>query len=88
VYREKKLSLAQYTECKKELMADFQDFSVCDLTPEVLGRAIDCIENASLRTLDALQVACALSAEVDCFASSDQQQLKAANKAGLKVVHV
>lgn len=37
------------------------------------------------RTLDTLHVACAALLGIECFASSDQRQIKMAKKAGLKV---
>ena len=85
---EKKLSLEQFNERKKELLVDFEDFQVCDLTPEVIRQTVDLIEKYSLRTLDAIHLAGCLAVETDCFVSSDSQQMKAAKALKLKILHV
>ena len=83
--REKKLSTAQYNQCKRSVVEDFSTFEVCQLSPEVIRRSILLLENAELRTLDALQLACAIETEGSVFVSSDKRQLAAAKKFSLKV---
>ena len=70
------------------MLVDFQDFEVCDLTPEVMRLAIDFIEQFFLRTLDAIQLASAAASQADVFVSSDTEQLKAAQKARLKIFQI
>ena len=86
--KEKKITPEQYDIGKRELAMDFVDFKVCDLIAEVISKTVYLIEKYSLKTLDALHVACALVAEVDMFISSDRKQLSAAQKEKLKVLYV
>jgi uncharacterized protein len=85
---EKDITREQFDEQKKELLLDFQDYSVCDLTQEVLTRTIQLIEQHSLRTLDAIHLASAMEAKVDVFVSSDVKQMKAAAALKLKCLKV
>ena len=83
--REKKLNTTQYSQCKRSIIEDFSAFEVCQLSPEVIRRSIILLENAELRTLDALQLACAIEAKESVFVSSDKRQLAAAKKFSLTV---
>ena len=83
--REKKLNTAQYNQCKRSAIEDFSSFEVCQLSPEVIRRSIILLENAELRTLDALQLACAIEAKEFVFVSSDKRQNVAAEKFSLKI---
>ncbi len=84
---EKKISATQCEEQKAELLIDFQDFAVCDITSEVIIQTIDLIETFSLRTLDAIHLASAVITKVDLFVSSDTQQLKAAAALKLEIIN-
>ena len=86
--REGKIAHAQYAELKRKAIADVQDATVVPLTPEVLGTAIDCLERAPLRALDALHVASAIEANADRFVSADRRQCRAAQAVGLRVEEV
>jgi predicted nucleic acid-binding protein len=78
----------QYDGAKDTLLRDFEDISVCNITPSVIGQTIHILETNTLRTLDALHIGCALEWESDVFVSSDIRQISAAKKAGLKTVKV
>jgi predicted nucleic acid-binding protein len=82
--REKALTAVQYREAKQRLLDDVRDADIVNLTPSVIGSAIRVLEASPVRALDALHVACALEWGAELFASSDERQLKAAGKAGLK----
>ncbi len=86
--RDSILTRNQYEEAKSTLLRDFEDISVCNITPSVIGQTIHILETNTLRTLDALHIGCALEWEPDVFASSDIRQISAAKKAGLKTVKV
>ncbi len=81
--REKKLNTVQYNQCKRSAIEDFSTFEVCQLSPEVIRRSIILLENAELRTLDALQLACAIETKESVFVSSDKRQNAAAEKFSL-----
>lgn len=83
--REKKLSTAQYNQCKRSTIEDFSSFEMRQLSPEVIRRSIILLENAELRTLDALQLACAIETKESVFVSSDKRQNVAAEKFSLKI---
>lgn len=83
--REKKLSTAQYNQCKRSAIEDFSTFEVCQLSPDVIRRSIILLENAELRTLDALQLACAIETKESVFVSSDKRQNAAAEQFSLKI---
>lgn len=82
--REKTLTAVQYREAKQRLLDDVRDADIVNLTPSVVGSAIRILETSPVRAMDALHVACALEWNAELFASSDDRQLKAARKAGLK----
>ncbi len=85
---EKKMTLEQFNERKNQLILDFQDFNVCDLTPQVIKRTLSFIENYSLRTLDAIHLASAMETKIELFVSADTRQLKAAQAVKIKVLSV
>ena len=86
--REKKINLKEYSQIKQFIVKDFQDFSVCELTPRIISEAIILLEKHSLRTMDALHLACSLEIKPDIFISSDEKQIFAAKKINLKVLDV
>ena len=83
--REKKLSAAQYNQCKRSVVEDFAAFQICQLSPEVIKTSITLLEHAELRAMDALHVACAIEVKASLFISSDERQLAAAKKFSLTV---
>lgn len=82
------ISTAQYDQAKKALFEDIEDMSICDITVRVVERTIGLLETHPLRTLDALQVACALEWRAELFASSDRRQVTAAKESGLRVMTI
>jgi len=83
--RERVLSVAQYQQAKQRLGEEVRDADILQLTPSVIGTAVKILEAGMVRTLDALQVACAVEWEPELFVSGDRAQLVAARKAGLVV---
>jgi len=74
-----------YTELKNEVLQDIEDIDIVNLTPSVLERTTKLLENNVLRSLDAFHIACALEWQADLFVSSDERQVIAGKKSGLKV---
>ncbi len=86
--REHTLTAVQYGEAKRRLLDDVRDAVIINLTASVIGTAIRILETSPVRAMDALHIACALEWGADVFASSDDRQLKAAKKAGLKTKQI
>lgn len=87
--RERLLTQAQYRQAKKRLLDDVRDVDIVQLTPAVIGSAIRVLEaSCVIRAMDAILIACALEWEADLFASSDERQLMAARRAGLKIQRI
>ncbi len=86
--REHTLSTVQYRKAKQRLLDDVRDAVIVNLAPSVIGSAIRILETSPVRAMDALHVACALEWGADVFASSDDRQLKAAKKVGLKTQRI
>ena len=82
--REHTLTPAQYATAKRSLIDDVRDADIINLTASVVGSSITVLEASAIRSLDALHVACALEWEADLFVSSDNRQLAAAKRVGLK----
>ena len=78
----------QYEIAKQALLRDLEDALICNITLSVIKQSIHILETSSVRSLDALHIACALEFEAEAFVSSDIQQLSAAKAAGLKVFRV
>ena len=86
--REHTLTSVQYRKAKQRLLGDVRDAVIVNLTTSVVGSAIRILETSPVRAMDGLHVACALEWGADLFASSDERQLKAAKKAGLKTQRI
>jgi predicted nucleic acid-binding protein len=86
--RQSLISAAQYALAKKCLFKDIEDMFICNVTIPVVNRAIDLLEKHSLRSLDALHVACALEWQTDLFVSADRRQASIAAESGLRVYRV
>ena len=84
--RERTITDVQYGQAKARLLADVRDAVIINLTPTVIGSAIRILETSPVRAMDALHVACAVEWGAEAFASSDDRQLKAARKVGLKAL--
>jgi len=83
--RERKLSGAQYTRIKSDLLADLVDVLVCDTTAHVVQRAVSILESHALRGMDAIHLGAALACEADVFVSADARQCAAAKAGGLRI---
>lgn len=86
--RDSILTKNQYEITKGALLKDFEDITVCNITPAVIGQTIHILETNTPRTMDALHIGCALEWKAEVFVSSDLRQISAAKKMGLKVVKV
>jgi predicted nucleic acid-binding protein len=86
--RDSILTRNHYEVTKEALLRDFEDITVCNITPAVIEQTIHILETNTLRTLDALHIGCALEWKAEVFASSDLRQISAAKKTGLKAVKV
>jgi predicted nucleic acid-binding protein len=82
--RERMLSPVQYRQAKQRLLDDVRDADIIQLTPSVVGSAIQVLEASPVRAMDALHIACALEWGADLFVSADTRQLAAVKRAGLK----
>jgi predicted nucleic acid-binding protein len=82
--RERMLSPVQYRQAKQRLLDDVRDADIIQLTPSVVGSAIQVLEASPVRAMDALHIACALEWGADLFVSTDTRQLAAVKRAGLK----
>ncbi len=86
--REGRLPADDYRKTRDIFFKEIEDTLICYITPDVVARTIPCLENNPMRAMDALHLGCALTVEPDLFVSSDQRQLDAANRVGLKVKSV
>jgi predicted nucleic acid-binding protein len=86
--REEIISAKDYRQTKLQVLKELEAIEICNLTAEVIKRAISCLESSPLRAMDALHLSCALVMNPDLFVSSDTRQIIAANKEGLKVLEV
>lgn len=82
--REKILSQHEYMKAKRQLSEDVRDAIIINLTPTVIQSSIAVLERNPVRTMDALHIACAMEWHADLFASSDDRQIEAAKRSGLK----
>ena len=79
------MSQAIYLELKTEILDDISDTDIINLTPDVLNKTTHLLESNTLRSLDAIHIACALEWQADLFVSSDERQVTAATQSGLEV---
>src|SRR5260370_12587292 len=73
--RERKLSTAKYGELHTLIVTDLADVDICDITPAVMQHTLVQLESAPLRTLDAIQLGCAIAYAPSLFVSADRLQL-------------
>ncbi|MCP4418830.1 MAG: type II toxin-antitoxin system VapC family toxin [Chloroflexi bacterium] len=86
--REGMLSKQNYSALKEQIAEDIEDAQLINLLPEVIRKSILLLEANTLRSLDSLQIACALEWKADLFVSSDKRQILAADNAGLQVQYI
>lgn len=81
--RETKLNQKEYSAIKDSLFRDIEDTSLINVVPMIIEDAVRCLEGGTVRTLDAIHVASALSAQCDLFVTSDPRQAEGARAMGL-----
>lgn len=86
--RDTTLTIANYRAAKSQLLDDVHDATILLITPSIISRSLNLLENNVLRTMDALHVACAFEWQADLFITSDRRQLKAAINAGLHTEYI
>ena len=86
--REKSISVIDHKIAKDAFYNDISDIDMVEINNSVIFTSIECIQNYPLKTLDALQIACAIEWKCDIFISSDKQQIKAAKQYGLNTLLV
>jgi len=86
--REGNLTKEAYRQIKTQIGRDIKDARIIDLTPEVVKESVRLLERHVLRSLDALQIACALEWEADLFVSSDKRQTRASQDSGLDTRYI
>ncbi len=86
--RDGQVTSTEYEGLKEHVLVDLGDATICHLVPEVLQLAVECLERHPLRTLDALQLACARATLPDLFATADRKQGQAARAEGFAVREV
>ncbi len=86
--RENSITPLQYRHLKTMLLADIQDASIGDLTPEVVRHTVIALKNNVLRGMDAIHLGSTLAFRADLFVSADARQCAAATQAGLQVAVV
>ena len=74
-----------YLGLKNDVLEDIEDADIINLTPSVLKKTTELLEENTLRSLDAIHIACAIEWQAELFVSSDERQITAAIKADLKV---
>lgn len=83
--RERDLTEAQYVAAKAALLRDVTDSEIVAVVDTVVAAAIGILERSNVRALDAIHIAAALEWSADLFATADERQLQAAERAGLTV---
>lgn len=87
--REGVLSPETYQQAKDALMEDVADAFIVPVSPEVLKRATELLEEShELSAVDALHVGSALEWGAQLFVSADGRQLAAASRFGLPTSRV
>jgi len=86
--RERKLSTKEYRNAKASVLTDVDDVTVIGITEEVIAHGVALLEQFSLRSADALHIACASEWATDLFVSADEWQCKGARRRGLRVEEI
>ena len=89
--RERLLSAADYNKIVREFETDFEAFGRIEVRAEIVNSAKDLSIQHGLKTLDSIHLASALRfgkqiGKPIMFVSADQQLLKAAHTAGLRII--
>lgn len=86
--REARITPTQYTQLKRQLLADIGDALICDTSAAALGHAVRALERHALRGMDAIHIGAAVDCGAQAFITADKQQAAAARFFGLQVVLV
>jgi predicted nucleic acid-binding protein len=81
--RNRKILPGQYKSLKASLLNDLRTFEIISINELVLSKTVRVIERASVKSLDAIQIASALASSVELFVTSDHKQSEAAQINGL-----
>jgi len=86
---QKMLTLKEYELISDEIKFDLKYFHTVPLDDEIINLSIDIIIKFQLKTLDSIQLACAIALqnEIANFVCCDLKLNNAAAKAGLKVIN-
>ena len=77
------VSAQEYARILTVVQGDFADFSVVSLDSRVEAHALQAMEGARLRAMDALHIGAARAARVDLCVTADRRQAQAAQALGL-----
>ena len=83
--RERRPSTEEYRNAKASVLTDIDAATVIGITEEVIAHGVALLEQFSLRSADALHIACASEWSTDLFVSADDRQCNAARARGLRV---
>ena len=86
VRRETSGTDSAYRETCEEVERNFSEMMVVPFSPQVERSAIQALEMAPMRAMDALHVAAAVNAGVDLFVTADIRQYQGAQAFGLKAM--
>jgi len=76
--REKKLDQRGYQAIKDGFFRDLEDTNLINVVPTIIAGAVSCLEGGTMRTLDAIHVASAMSIASELFVTSDPRQAEGA----------
>ena len=83
--REGVLLQADYAALKQAIAEDIEGAEIVNLGTDVLRHTVVLLEQNTLRSLDAVHIACALEWGAEQFVSADKRQVQAAQNVGLSV---
>ncbi len=83
--RDRKISEEQFLQLKDAFLLEIKDVQLVNITSAIVTESVEIIQCCSVRTLDALHIACAQAVDIDLFATADHRQLEAARALGLIV---
>jgi predicted nucleic acid-binding protein len=82
--REKKLDREDYQAVKRGFLRDIEETTLVNVVPAIIEGAVKCLEAGTMRTLDAIHVASAVSSGCELFVTSDPRQADGARAMNLR----
>jgi hypothetical protein len=76
--REKRLDQKGYQAIKDGFFRDLEDTNLINVVPTIIEGAVRCLEEGTMRTLDAIHVASAMFTGSNLFVTSDPRQAEGA----------